>query len=600
MKNNKKTAAQPLSKKQRKKLQKNGAAAPESKKMSREKKWLISLIAGVCVLSIACASFGGILLARALDGVFDDPTKAIYETIDLSHHLDTKGIDDDFYTGAILNLTEVTKAEEFAPYDLAYMDKYFENQRVINRVPVKELQRQTVIGIADTVALYVTDFFVGDPKPEEEKENRLEIPDHMLDLFGTYTSYTTFIVGMGIFGEDFDKKIVELAVKPEDTWRTIRQNGKISVDDTVCMSLFFYKSKGKSATPYADELADRYTFETTPSSKYTQVAERVDLDADLDERLYTALAENCKALGEEFSFVLEDYNLTGGTSDADKSADYKVVATAHYVIEEEKTVDITFEVPEGYFTEDDDDFYGLNGKTATMRAVILYSDDCKLPEANRAFVTDVLKMQVEAKDDAGAVAEYKAKMLEKLNAEQERKKQEAMVSAAITHFVNLANKTESFFESNREASSIANAIQAQLSRTVFEEFVSARREVPTSETLEEYVTTIARANQLNVSSADEYISYLYSAYGEQMKKSDLLAYHIFDEEGMKISDEEIDAAVEEYLDRLVSSMWDSETYDREYFVDLLGEDLLKARARRDLVYKMVGEYLIENNLTKVE
>ena len=601
MKNNKK-AAQPLSKKQKKKLAKQGVtASPVKEKMPREKKWLVSLIAGVCVMAITAASFGGILLARVLDGVFDDPTLSIYETINLGKHLDTKGIDDDFYTGALIDLTGVTQSDDYKPYDIAYLDKYLENERINNRILKKELQRQTVIGIADTVSLYVTDLFTGAPKTaEEEKANRLTIPDHMLDLFGTYTSYTSFVAGTGMFGEDFDEKLLALGLKPEDTLRQIRQNGKISDTDTVCMNLFFYKSKSASKTPYADELVDRYNWESNPTAKYTKVAERVDLDADLNERLYKALTENCKAIGEEFSFVLEDYNLTGGSDDASVKADYKVVATVHYVIEEEKTQDITYTVPENYFTEDDGDFYDLNGKTVTMRVVVLYTDDYELPEANRAFITETLKVNVKATDDAGAVAEYKQIMLEKLNAEKARKKQEALIATAITFFVNRANKTESFFESNTSASSIANTIQAQLSRSLFENYISSRRTPPTTEGLEDYVATLARAYQLNVSTADEYVSYLYSAQGAQMKKNDLITYHIFDEEGMKITDEALDAAVDEYLARLVSSMWDSETYDREYFLTLLGEDQIKSWMRRDLVYKAVGEYLLENNITKAE
>ena len=601
MKKNNKKAVQPLSKKQQKKLSKRGAP-PEQAKMPREKKWLISLIAGVCVMAIAAASFGGILLARALDGVLADPTLSIYETINLNRHLDTKGIDDEFYTGALIDLTAATLGADFKPYDAAYMDKYLENQRVNYRDFKKGFQRQTTIGMADTVYFYVTDFFKGEPKTDdEEKASRLEIPDHMVDLFGTYTNYTSVIVGSSAFGEDFDEKLVALSIKPEDTYRQIRQNGKISATDTVCMNLSFFKSKSASKTPYAEELENRYNWESSPASKYTRVAERIDLDEELDERLYKALAENCKAIGESFSFVLEDYNLTGGSDDASVNADYKVSATIHYVIEEEKTQDITFTLPETLFTEDDGDFYDLNGKTVTMRVVMLYMDDWDLPEVNREFITKTLKFDVQATDDAGAVAEYKAKMLEKLNEERARSKKEAMISAAITFFVNRAIKTESFLETKANASEITGAICDQISRSeLFEKYISARGEPPTEEGLADYVGIIARANQLNLSTADEYVSYLYSAQGEQMRKSDLIVYHIFDEENMKITDEALDAAVDEYLARLVSTVWDDETYDREYFLDLLGEDQIKSWMRRDLVYKMVGEYLLENNITKVD
>ena len=69
---------------------------------------------------------------------------------------------------------------------------------------------------------------------------------------------------------------------------------------------------------------------------------------------------------------------------------------------------------------------------------------------------------------------------------------------------------------------------------------------------------------------------------------------------MKITDAMLDEAYNAYLDRLVAAMWDAGTYNKEYIVNLLGEDQIKSWVRRDLVYQMVGDFLMENNVTKAE
>ena len=595
MKNNKKSSAQPLSKKQRKKLEKSGVNLAGKAKMPREKKWLISLIAAICVLSIACASFGSILLARALDGVFDDPTKSVYELIKLSKHLDTKGIGSDFYTGTLLDLSETANSDDYKPLTMADVERYILEERIPYRTLKKQLQRTTPVGLSDTVAFYVTDLFLGEPKTaEEEAASRLTIPSNLTGVFGTYTSYTTLVIGMAGLGADFDEKIVSMNVSPDMTWRELRESGKIAISDTVCMGLAFFKSKGESSTPYADEAINRYSWESSTVSKYTKNGERVDLDADLDERLSAALVENCKAIGEQFTFVLEDYNLTGDNA----NADYKVMATIYYVLEEEQTVDITFTFDDTYFTEEAGDFYDLNGKTVTMRTILVYTDDCDLPEFNRDFIVNTLKADIKATDDAGAVAEYKEKKLASLNESIEKSKEEALRLAAITYFVNRAVKTESYLSSNANSADIANSAQAYLSRRLFENFIRDRHAVPSTDEMSDYVSSIGQAYQIDVSTADEYVSYLYSAQGEQLKRTELLTYHIFDEENMKITDAMLDEAYNAYLDRLVAAMWDAGTYNKEYIVNLLGEDQIKSWVRRDLVYQMVGDFLMENNVTK--
>ena len=64
---------------------------------------------------------------------------------------------------------------------------------------------------------------------------------------------------------------------------------------------------------------------------------------------------------------------------------------------------------------------------------------------------------------------------------------------------------------------------------------------------------------------------------------------------MKITDEMLEKAYDEYMEKVTGSMWDAETHNEEYFVKLYGEDTIKSWVRHDLVYKMVGEYLVSVN-----
>ena len=207
---------QPLSKKQRKKLERSGATIKTREpraKMPREKKWLISLVAAVCVMAIACASFGGILLARVITDALHDPYASAFEEIKLNKHIDTSAIDEKFYTANIFDFSAIEK--NYVPMTLADMDDYIEGVRVNYRTLNKEMQRDRVIGLGDTVAAYVTDIFKGGSPltSEDEKANRLTVPSKMEELFGSYTGYITFVVGAELFGKDFDDKLIEAGKK---------------------------------------------------------------------------------------------------------------------------------------------------------------------------------------------------------------------------------------------------------------------------------------------------------------------------------------------------------------------------------------------------
>ena len=598
-------AKQPLSKKQRKKLEKRGVSVKtraEREKMPREKKWLISLIAAVCVMAIACTSFGTVLLARVIGDAFSDPTASVYESINLNKHLDTSAVNEKLYKNNIIDFAKIEENLNYKPLTLADMDSYINaNVLIPNRTLKKELQRQTPIGFGDTVYLYVTDLYKGAPKTAEEKEaNRLTVPQGSLleTLFGTYTSNIALVVGNEYFGADFDEKLIAMGLKPEDTAREMRTSGDVALTDTVCITYWFQKSKGASSTPYAEKAEDRYNWSSTAEADYTKYQSRVDLDADLEERFAQALVDNCPAINERFTFVLEDYNLTGGSKESDRLSDYKVTAQILCVLTEEITRDITFEfeVDDAYFEGDDSDFYALNGETMTMSVTVLYTDDYEVPTFDRKFITETLKMDITASDDAGAIAEYKQKALVTINEQRAEAKKDAQYSAAISYLVNKATSLNYFIDSTANSAEIQAATVAQISRKLLERFLDANGVPPTTAQLDEYAAFVAKLDyNATLSSASEYVTYLVSNMGASMKKMELMMYHIFDAEGMKITDKELDAAYAEYMEKLVDSMLDPETHNEAYFVELYGENTIKSWVRRDLVYKMVGEYLLSVN-----
>ena len=76
-------------------------------------------------------------------------------------------------------------------------------------------------------------------------------------------------------------------------------------------------------------------------------------------------------------------------------------------------------------------------------------------------------------------------------------------------------------------------------------------------------------------------------------------YYVFRDAGLKITDEMLEEAYREQIDELIETAGDPEIYDEEYFVDYYTKDKLYAQVRRDLVYHMVGEYLLDKNTHKL-
>ena len=143
----------PLSKKQRKKLEKQGITVAKGKtprtKMEKVQKWTIALVSMICVFAMVCAVFGGILLSRVIKDAKKDPYASNYETLTMERFLQTDKMGKGFYTMNAFDFSGINS--KYAPKDMAYMEEYIEELRFNHRKLTKAGQKQTVIGKGDEV-----------------------------------------------------------------------------------------------------------------------------------------------------------------------------------------------------------------------------------------------------------------------------------------------------------------------------------------------------------------------------------------------------------------------------------------------------------------
>lgn len=572
----------PLSKKQRKK---QGARAAAAKlPMPKEKKWLIALIAAVCVMALVCATFGGILLARAIEAALKDPYASVYETVTMERYLDTAKMGKPFYTGNTFDYSGIEQA--YAPKELAYMDEYIQQILIDHRTLKEGGQKQSVVELGDDVAIYLTDIY-------DEKGDR--IPTSVMTL-GSYTQSTVFTVGRAYFGADFDEKLLALKIKPEETGRETRQNGEITLDDTVCISYAIYKATGEAKDPASDSLLDKYNWSKTASTAAGQSVGRVTLSnsGDIEATLAKGIVDSFTAIGETYSFVLEDYQPTNNKTD--KGA-YKVEVNVHFVVEKEVTRDVTFTFPETFFNTDDGaDLMALNGKQVTFSIILVGSDDYELPTFNREFITETLKMEITATDDAGAVAEYKEKQLAIIN---EQRAEDLYRDKLRQTYLNLAEKAQNlkYFVSTEFGSSLSSSVRQSAFRDLQNRFISTYGYTPSEAELNSFAAIYAYALTGN-NTIQTYAEYLELVVQSEVTQ-ELVMYYVFRNAGLEVTDEELNAKYEERLTELVERTDDPETYNRDYFISYYGGEIaLKKQLRRDLVFYKVGAYLLENNTAK--
>ena len=596
-KNNKRpNKNQSLSKKQRKKLAKRGIKTRAPRRpVDKAVSLLVTLTALVCVMAVVCTTFGGILLARTI-GKREAKVSYLseYEKTNLAKHLTTAAMGKIFYTmnNEVYDkiYAELVAMEAYQPMKPEDMDEYIENLRMEYRELVKGGQKQAVIGKGDDVAIYITDIF-------NDKGER--IPTSVMQL-GSYTDSISFTVGTGWFSEPFDEALIALQLKPETTGRELRQNGSVSLSDTVCITYSLYKSASASSTPDAEDPTDRYEWEKKAMVSMDQSRVSLSDAGDIEATLAAALVENMTAIGEKYSFVLDEYNPTGNATD---KGVYRVDAAVHFVITEEHTADVTFTIPEDFFVgEDGNDILELNGKEVTFRIIAIGSDDYDLPAFNRAFITETLGMEIEATDDEGAVAEYREKQLQAENESRAKALKAHMVRWMYYELSGRATEKK-YYHNTDYSPKLTNSVWEAGYQDLYEAYLYTYGTTPVSEEhFNQFAVSYAKAqnSEAQVTGVSDYLQ----LYVQSQISQELLMYHIFADAGLKVTNEEInevfETKLEELIENAVKNDGDPEVYTREYFISQFGgETDWKTQIRRDLVYEKVGDYLLENNVTSL-
>lgn len=554
MKNNK-----PLTKKQRERLAKEArresaakaaAAARVKTPVPRETKWFIALVAAILVLATLSSMLFGFLVVRWTE----DPYATVYDTMRLKDYLDTSAMGKSFYSGLDFDMSSLYRGEATDEE----LEDFLYNLRLSKREEVALEQKNTVIGYGDDVVYYIIGV--------KDKDGKAILTDDFAS--SSYTS-STLTVGKEAFGEDFDKTLAEMGLKPSDTELQMKTHGTLTGDEVVIISLNAYKSTAKTDANDADKTKN-YTWSATPADALSNA--RLDLSSlkEHQKKLKEALAG--VTLGEDVSFVLEGYNLTGDSSADCDAVRFDVMVHAAVT---ETAKDIPFTVPEGYFAENDaEDLYLLNGKTVTFSVIIPYMNDYEVPELNAAFVTETMEFETEETDKEAIVAAFREAKRDELNQSIKDSLEKKYVQVI---FNNLAAK--------------AKFVTVTISDEMWsEQYVSL---------LEEYRAAVGRAP----TSEDELNSYAYYTYGatdynkvlESNAQQMIVMYYIFRHAGLRITDEMMEEAYREYVDGLIAAAGDEELYNEAHFVLFYSEEILYRQARTNLVHELVSEYLLSHN-----
>jgi len=366
------------------------------------------------------------------------------------------------------------------------------------------------------------------------------------------------------------------------------------MDDIVCVSYQLYKQKADTAVDdtKADPV-DKYTWSTTVAASKSGMRVTLSDAKEIDQTIAAALIANLPELGEDYSFVLENYNPTENDTDLGV---YRVDANIHFVVEDEKYIDVTFTADEDFFKEGDgESLTQYNGKELTFRLILLSSNDYEIPAFDRKFITETLQFEVKATDDAGAVAEYKTKQLAIINEDLAETKRSQKISQMYLNLMEKAQKA-GYLHNTDYPSSLADSVRESAFKDLQNRYISIYGQTPTEESLNNFAASYAAS--LAGAQITSYAEYLELVVQSQVPQ-ELIMYYIFRDAGLEVTDEEIDAEFEARLATYLENTDDPETYTREYFINYYGgETEMKKQIRHDLVYETVGTYLLENNTEK--
>ena len=546
----------PLTPKQRERLarearQKNAAKTSVVVKKApvpRETKWFFALLAMVLVFATLASVLFGFLLVDWTK----NPYATVYEDLRMKDYLDTSSMGKSFYSGLDVNVTDLYRGEATDEEFAEEINDLLLSHRTMSEEGLG--QKNSTIDYGDDVAYFIIGV--------KDKNGKAVLTN---DFAASRYTASTLTVGGRTFGANFDEVLAGLGLTPADTAMETDTNGILTGNEVVVITLYAYKGTKIKDANNADETKN-YTWEASAAeTRQTARLELSSLSAPLREKLTGAM------VGEDLTFVLKDYKLSAN-DDAKASDAVKFEVRVHAVVTVEKAQEVTFVLPEDYFSADDgQDFTVLNGQTLTFSMIFSSVNNYDVPELDADFVTNTMKFETEEED---VVAAFKDAKRAELNA----RIRENLELRYVDKILRLLGSRAKFITVNMPTA----AINEQY--TLLEE--EYRQTFGTAPEGEEWLDAYAQ----------QY--YGVSDYYEVLTarvKAKLVVFYIFRHADLKISDEEMERAYRDYVDGLIASAGGAELYDEDHFVRLYTKEELYRRARTELVQEMVGDYLLSHN-----
>lgn len=466
--------------------------------------------------------------------------------------------------------------------------KYINSLLLNNKTPEKsgKVNKTEAISYADSVYLYV--LYIS--KDGETID---------VDYFNNaYAQGGEYVVGAETFGEDFDSKLIGLIPRESGTVEYITV-GDIADGDVLCVTY--------EATIDGEEKA------------YKGFAnERWDLSA-LKEDKREAVLENCKAIGQQFTFDL--------TEDIDEDGDEELVhykATVSAIALEENVYTLKATLPEDYFGKSMDEKYtALNGQEIEFHIVIdysvaytvVYESSVEKTDENGKKVTEKVSVNVETFDkltaeyikatlgydhgaagstaeekDAAAREKYFAHIKEQLTESYESSVRTAALSLIWNHLLDTLS-----FTSLPEEAKTDNALEVLYElentyNTYAYQYSDFKQYYPTLEDFARYMFGYTEEEYAN------YSDYVNGVLAVKVTKQNMLYAAIYNRLGVKDDTAKYNTVRARLIEELKESAASQGTTitDEEavkYFNDNYGATYLDQM----IMQEMVEDYLVANN-----
>ena len=382
--------------------------------------------------------------------------------------------------------------------------------------------------------------------------------------FGGGYGATTLQIGAWAFGEEFDEKLVGLI--PAET-------GKLTFLDHGALSALLAEATALSVTYNATIEGEDEVYESANSL-------RLDLNDPADALLCDKLLSVCETVGQLYTFTLtHDIDEDG----EDEKVEYQAKIDA--VVKEENVKEITFALPDDYFTDEDNEEYGLNGETVTFHFVIESSVACaantfeSMTASDMTVMTETLGFAPDAADD---IAKKREKLFAFVKNGMKDSYNETEKNTAVSLIIEAILEDLTFGELPKKA--VEEAYEMM--------YVSFLNDFYYNGGSAEYADLIAFGPAYFGYDAEEYESpekylneYLVPNYVKQQLLLCGIYYELIDDpKGAKLTE-----AYNGWVDDLVASAGTGAT--KELVVAQYGEEYIRMLAITDLA----TEYLLENN-----